>query len=130
MILTAYFGIIMKNQKKDCPVCGMKLDNNHFAPASFPGIDEEICCNCDENLGLMFTNFDEKPGEDGGYIVPDNSARLEQITGRSYLENRLIYFKALLRKKTSENDPANAKFVKNLKAEIEKTTIAIKADNS
>ena len=104
----------------------MQLDNNHFAPASFPGIDEEICCNCDENLGLMFTNFDEKPGKDDGYIVPDNSSRLEQITGRSYLENRLIFFNAVLRKRTSENDPSKAEVVKELKAEIEKITIAIK----
>ena len=115
----------MRNQKKDCPICGMQLDNNHFSPASFPGIDEEICCNCDENLGLMFTNFDVKPGEIGGYIVPDNSDRLEQITGRSYLENRLFFFKAALRKRTSENDPSKAEVIKELKNKIEKITMAI-----
>ena len=104
----------------------MQLDNNHFAPASFPGIDEEICCNCDENLGLMFTNFDNKLSESGGYIVPDNSARLEQITGRSYLENRLIFFKAVLRQRSSERNPSNAEVVKELQVEIEKITIAIK----
>ena len=120
----------MKNQKKDCPVCGMQLDNNHFAPVSFPGIDEEICCNCEENLGLMFTNFDEKPGEAGGYIVPDNSVRLEQITGRSYLENRLIFFKAVLKQRTSEGDPSKAEVVKELTAEIEKINIAIKDGKS
>jgi hypothetical protein len=72
----------MKNDKSFCPICSMKLDDNHFAPASFPGIDQVICCNCEENLGLMFTNFEEKPGTDHGYIVPDNSDRLEAITGR------------------------------------------------
>ena len=78
-----------------CPVCGMLFDNDHFVPTSFPGIDQKICCNCDENLSLMFTNFDDKPG-DHGYIVPDYSDQLEKLTGRSYLENRLLFYKYVL----------------------------------
>ena len=70
---------LMKNDESLCPICGMQLDDNHFAPTSFPGIDQEICCNCEENLDLMFSNFKDKPGTDRGYIVPDNSNRLEEI---------------------------------------------------
>lgn len=58
--------------ESNCLICGSQLDDNHFYPATFPGIDQKICCNCDENLGLMFTNFEEKPG-DHGYMVPDYS---------------------------------------------------------
>lgn len=118
----------MKYESNDCPVCGMPLDDNHFAPAMFPGIDGEICCNCEENLSLMFTNFDHKPGENG-YIVPDNSDQLEQITGRSYQENRLIYFKYCHRMRKAENDPANAETLKELEVEIEKITSAIQEGN-
>jgi hypothetical protein len=111
-----------------CPVCGMVLDNNHFAPASFPGIDQDICCNCDENFGLMFTNFEEKPG-DHGHIVPDYSDRLEQITGRSYLENRLIFYQYILRKRESDGHLANSEMIKELKNEISKITAAIEEGN-
>ena len=117
----------MENEKIDCPVCGMQLDDNHFAPSSFPGLDKEICCNCDKNISLMFTNFEEKPGVGDGYIVPDNCDRLEQITGRSYLENRLIFFQHVLRKRQSEDKPANV--IKELKDEIDKITLAIKERN-
>ena len=72
----------------------------------------------------MFTNFEEKPGGDNGYIVPDNSDRLEQITGRSYLENRLTYFQYVLEKQQSENKPANV--IKELKDEIDKITLVLK----
>lgn len=108
----------MKKVSKDCPVCGIQLDDNHFAPVLFPGIDNEICCNCCQNLGLMFTNFDKKPG-DNGYIVPDNSYRLEQITGRSYLKNRLLYYENCHRLRKSEKDLANAEVLKELEDELE-----------
>ena len=119
----------MDNKKNACPLCGMQLDDNHYAPVSFPGIDKEICVNCDNNIGLMFSNFEEKPGEDGGYIVPDNSDRLEQVTGRSYLENRLIYYQCVLGKRQSKDKPANADIIKELKDEIAKITLAIKERN-
>jgi len=118
----------MGDKKKDCPICDMQLDNNHFAPTSFPGIDKEICCNCDKNISLMFTNFGEKPGN-AGYIVPDNSDRLEQVTGRSYLENRLIFYQYVLVKRLSEDKPANADIIKELKDEIAKITLVIKERN-
>jgi hypothetical protein len=72
----------------------------------------------------MFTNFDEKPGGDDSYIVPDNSDRLEKVTGRSYQENRLIYYQYVLKKRQSEDKPANV--IKELKDEIDKITLAIK----
>lgn len=117
----------MGNDKNECPICGMQLDDNHFTPVSFPGLDQEICCNCDENISLMFTNFEEKPGRDDGYIVPDNSDRLEQITGRSYLKNRLIFYQYVLKKRQSEDKSANV--IKELKDEIDKITLAIKERN-
>jgi len=110
----------MKNDESLCPICGIQLDDNHFAPASFPGIDQEICCNCEENLGLMFTNFKDKPGTDHGYIVPDNSNRLEEITGRSYLEHRLIYYQNVLDYRISEGKDANLDEIEQLKIEINK----------
>ncbi len=117
----------MEKKKNDCPVCGMELDDLHFTPVSFPGIDKEICCNCDRNIGLMFTNFKEKPG-DGGFTVPDYSDRIEQITGRSYLENRLIFYLDVLRQRKSERNPSKAE-IEEIKAEIEKITLAIKEGN-
>jgi hypothetical protein len=107
----------------------MRLDDNHYFPTTFPGIDQEICCNCDENISLMFTNFEEKPGRNDGYIVPDNSDRLEQVTGRSYKENRLIFYQYVLRKRQSENNPPNSEVIKNLKDEISKIKRAITQDN-
>ena len=120
----------MKNRNNYCPVCGEQMDDNHFTPVSFPGIDEEICCLCDQNISLMFTNFGEKPGGGNGYIVPDNSDRLEQITGRSYLENRLIFYLYCLKKRQSEGNPPDAVVIEELEAEIEKITLAIKEGNS
>lgn len=110
----------MKNNEYFCPICSMPLDDNHFAPASFPGIDQPICCNCEENLGLMFTNFEEKPGTDHGYIIPDNSIRLEMITGRSYFENRLIYYQDTLDYRISGEKDENLDAIKQLRQEIEK----------
>ena len=110
----------MKNDESLCPICGMQLDDNHFAPASFPGIDEDICCNCGENLGLMFTNFNNKPGTNHSYIVPDNSDRMEEITGRSYLENRLIYYQDVFDNRISEGKDANLDEIKKLRIEIDK----------
>ena len=117
----------MENKKNACPICGMQLDDNHFTPVSFPGIEKEICCDCDENISLMFSNFEEKPEGGDGYIVPDNSDRLEQITGRSYLENRLIFYQYVLKKRQSEDNSANV--IKELKDEIDKITLAIKERN-
>lgn len=111
--------------ESNCLICGMRLDDNHYFPMTFPGIDKGICCNCDENLGLMFTNFEEKPGRNYGYIVPDNSDRLEQVTGRSYKENRLIFYQYVLRKRQSEGNPSNSEVIKNLKDEISKITTAL-----
>jgi hypothetical protein len=110
----------MKNDESFCPICGTELDENHFAPASFPGIDQAICCNCEENLGLMFTNFKDKPEAKDGYIVPDNSNRLEEITGRSYLENRLIFYQDVLEYRISQGKDANHDVIKQLRVEIDK----------
>ena len=118
----------MNNISIDCPICGMEMDDNHFAPASFPGIDVLICCNCEENLSLMFTNFEERPSGDS-YIVPDNSDKIEQITGRSYLENRLLYFLDCIRYRQTNNNPADAATIDNLKTEVEKIKMAIKKGN-
>ena len=118
----------MENKKVDCPICGMQLDNNHFAPVSFPGIDQNICCNCEENIGLMFTNFEEKPGNEASYIVPDNSDRLEQVTGRSYQENRLIFYQYVLEKRQSE-DKSNHAIIKKLKDEIAIIPQAVKKEH-
>jgi hypothetical protein len=118
--------IIMEN---NCLICGMQLDDNHFAPASFPAIEQKICCNCDENLSLMFTNFEEKPGKNDGYIVPDYSDRLEQISGRPYLENRLIFYQYVLRKQESDANLANSELIKELKDEIAKITLAVEEGN-
>ena len=112
----------MKNR---CPICGMPFDNNDFAPVSFPCVEKEICIICDENISLMFTNFEENPGNNDGYIVPDNSYRLEQVTGRSYQENRLIFYQYVLEKRKSEDKSANSEVIKNLKNEISKITLAI-----
>lgn len=101
--------------ESNCLICGTQLDDNHFAPASFPGIDQNVCCNCDENLGLMFTNFEEKPESNDGYIVPDYSDRLEQITGRSYLENRLIFYQYVLRRRESDGNLPNSDMIKEAK---------------
>ena len=117
----------MENKKNACPICSIQFDKVNFFPTSFPGIEKEICCNCDENISLMFTNFEEKPGVGDGYIVPDNCDRLEQITGRSYLENRLIFFQHVLRKRQSEDKPANV--IKELEDEIDKIALAIKGRN-
>jgi hypothetical protein len=116
---------IMENRKNNCPICGIQMDDNHFTPVSFPGIGEPICCNCKENLGLMFTNFENKPG-DNGYIAPDNSERLEVITRRAYIENRLIYFLDCLCQQESKGDIADAEVIKTLKADIEKMYLTIK----
>jgi hypothetical protein len=118
----------MENDKDNCPLCGIQLDDNHWAPVSFPGIDKEICINCDQNIGLMFSNFEEKPSADGGYIIPDNSDRLELVTGRSYLKNRLIFYQYILKKRQSEDKTANV--IKELKDEIDKITLAIKERNA
>jgi hypothetical protein len=118
----------MKNKNCCCSICGFQLDDNHYFPTTFPGIDQEICCNCDENLSLMFTNFEKKPGNNDGYIVPDNSDRIEQVTGRSYLENRLIYFQYVLAKRAEEEKP-KSEVIKDLKDEISKITRAITQDN-
>jgi hypothetical protein len=117
----------MENKKNSCPICSIQFDNVNFFPTSFPGIEKEICCDCDKNISLMFTNFDKKPGGDDSYIVPDNSDRLEKVTGRSYLENRLIFFQYVLKKQQSEDKPANA--IKELKDEIDKITLARKERN-
>lgn len=114
--------------ENNCPICGAQLDDNHFAPASFPGIDQNVCCNCDENLGLLFTNFEEKPG-DHGYIVPDYSDRLEQITGRSYLANRLIFYQFVLNQRESGGHLAESETIKALKDEIAKITLAVEEGN-
>ena len=74
----------------------------------------------------MFTNFEEKPGTDHGYIVPDNSSRLETITGRSYLENRLIFYQDILDYRISEEKNANLDEIKELSLEIEKIKEGIK----
>lgn len=120
----------MKKDASACPICGMQLDDNHFAPASFPGIDQQICCNCEENLSLMFANFEEKPGTGSGYIVPDHSDRLEEITGRAYLENRLIYYQDVLVSRLSEGKDANPDEIKRLKVEIDKIKARSGADTS
>lgn len=117
----------MKNVNIDCPICGMEMDDNHFAPMSFPGIEGQICCNCEENLSLMFTNFDKKPS-DNGYIVPDNSDRLEQITGRTYLENRLLYFFDCVKYQKARKIPDDSA-IEALKTEIDKITSAISKGN-
>lgn len=119
----------MRKEKNDCPICGFQIDDNHFIPVSFPGIDEPICCNCDENLGLMFTNFEEKPGDDG-YIVPDNSDQLEQLTGRPYIENRLLYFLDCLRQRQSQGYPTESEIIIKLRADIEKISLSIKKGNA
>lgn len=114
----------MGTKKVYCPICGIPLDDNHFSPSFFHGIDDPICCNCDENLSLMFTNFEKGPGDEG-YIVPDNSGRLEQITGRSYLENRLIFLMHCLKERQISGDSPGDKDIEGLKAEIEKVHLAI-----
>jgi hypothetical protein len=124
-----FIGDNMKNKGIDCPICGIQLDDNHFFPAAFPGVDQDVCCNCDENLSLMFTNFEEKPGNNDGFIVPDNSDRLEQITGRSYRENRLIFYQYVLRKRESDKNLANSELIKELKDEIVKITLALEEGN-
>ena len=118
----------MEDKTKNCPICGMQIDDNHFFPTSFPGIDDKICINCDQNISLMFTNFDERP-EGNGYIVPDNSDRLQEVTGRSYLENRLIYYQYVLGKLQSEVNPSNVDLIKEIKEEITKITQSIKGRN-
>jgi hypothetical protein len=118
----------MKNINYACPICSIQFDDLNFIPTSFPGIEKEICCDCDKNISLMFTNFDEKPGGDDSYIVPDNSDRLEKLTGRSYQENRLIFYQYVLKKQQSEDKPASA--IKELKDEIDKITLAIKERNA
>ena len=116
----------MENKKSRCPICRMPLDGNHFAPVLFPGIDQEVCCNCDENLGLMFTNFDQKPGtKDDGYIVPDYSDRLHQITGRSYLENRLIFYRYCLKRELEKEKIGNEPEISRMQAEIEKIKLEL-----
>lgn len=117
-------GAVMGTENNDCPICGIPLDDNHFYPSSFPGIDDPICCNCDENLSLMFTNFEKGPGDEG-FIVPDNSVRLKQITGRSYLENRLIFLLHCLKKRQFSGDLPGDKSIERLKAEVEKVYRAI-----
>ncbi|RPH49567.1 MAG: hypothetical protein EHM85_13390 [Desulfobacteraceae bacterium] len=115
----------MENKKNDCPFCGEQMDDNHFASTSFPGIDEPICCNCNENLRLMFTYFEKYPS-DNGYVFPDNSDRLEQVTGRTYLENRLLFYLYYIKKRKLEGKPVDAEEIGNLEAEIEKISLAIK----
>ncbi len=68
----------------------------------------------------MFTNFNNKPGTNQSYIVPDNSDRIEKITGRSYLENRLIYYQDVLDNRMSEGKDANLDEIEQLRLEIEK----------
>jgi hypothetical protein len=119
----------MEIKSNNCPICGVQLDNNHFTPATFPGIGQYVCCNCDENLSLMFTNFEQKPGNNDGYIVPDNSDRLEQFTGRSYQENRLIFYQYVLRKRESDGNVANSELIKKLKDEIAKITLTVEEEN-
>ncbi len=109
----------MGNKDNVCLLCGVQMDDNHFIPATFPGIDEPICCNCNENLKLMFNNFEERPGKTG-YIVPDYSERLKKITGRSYLENKFLYFQHRLQLSQSKNSPSNAEDINKLKSEIRK----------
>ena len=115
----------MEKEKNACPICGIQMDDNHFIPVSFPCIDEPICCNCDENLGLMFSNFEQRLGANG-YIVPDNSDRLEQVTGRSYMENRMRFFQDCLRQRQSQGYPVDAEVIKKLKADIQKISLSIK----
>jgi hypothetical protein len=121
----------MKNKIKNCPICRIPLDDNHYAPVSFPIIEVEICCNCYKNLSLMFTNFEEEPGTDGhGYIMPDYSDRLREVTGRSYQENRLVYYEYCLeresRRKKRDGENASGK----LKAEIEKIRAKLEKSES
>ena len=119
----------MENEKNACPICSIQFDNVNFFWTLFPGIEKEICCDCDKNISLMFTNFDEKPGGDDSYIVPDNSDRIEQVTGRSYLENRLIFYQHVLKKRQLEDTHAHANIIKECKDEIAKITLAIKQGN-
>lgn len=115
----------MENQKKDCPICGAQMDDNHFTPVLFPGIDEPICCNCDEDWRLVFNNIEKSPG-DNDYIAPYYSDRLEQITGRPYIETMLLYFQDCLRQWEFQGDKADAEVIKRLKAEIENISQSIK----
>jgi hypothetical protein len=62
----------------------------------------------------------DKPRIDHGYIVPDNSNRLEEITGRSYLENRLIYFQDVLDNRILGGKDANLDQIEQLRVEIDK----------
>ena len=117
----------MENKKIACPICSIQFDKVNFFPTSFPGIEKEICFDCDKNISLMFTNFDEKPEGDDYFIVPDHSNRLELVTGRSYLENRLLFYEYVLKKRQSEDNSANV--IKELKDEIVKITLAIKERN-
>jgi hypothetical protein len=115
----------MKSDKGRCPVCDMPMDDNHFTPVSSLIFSESICCNCHENISLMFVNFQEKPGN-RGYIVPDHCERLEKISGRSYLENRLIFYCERLKTRQDMGDRADSLEVRKLKAETEKIAMAIK----
>jgi hypothetical protein len=103
----------LNNAEHLCPICGMPFDDQHFESVKCPYLPENICCNCDENLGLMFTNFVEKPSGKG-YIEPDFSDRLAELTGRSYLQNRLLFYQACVEKWSEDSQK-----VVELTAEIE-----------
>jgi len=109
-----------------CPVCSVVLDEGYFSPQQNPWLEKEICEFCNYNISLMFTNFELSPGlEDDGYIVPDWSDRLSELTGRSYLENRLLYYQDFF--KSSLANKRDSTEIESISEEVAKIKLLIQA---
>ena len=70
-----------------CPVCENSLIEQ-FVPSTVA--DCEICIDCDYFIGLGFSNYDDQPEQ---YLYPVSWIydRLHTLTGRSYLQSKVIW---------------------------------------
>jgi hypothetical protein len=76
-----------KSLTPPCPICE-NSQIERFVSSRVAGC--EICSDCDYFIDLGFSNYDEQPEQ---YLYPVSWVydRLHTLTGRSYLQNKIIW---------------------------------------